>query len=164
MKKIILGLFILIALKGFPQKTSQEISTYYLIRHAEKELTEENPELTEEGRARAKRWSEIFKNIAFDAIYSTDYLRTKSTAEPTANSQNLRITLYHPSKIDVNKFLTKTKGKTVLIVGHSNTIPAFVNQLTGKKKYFDIEDDKFGNLYIVEIFKNIKATKLLHID
>jgi len=166
MKRLILGIVIgLITLNLFSQEGNQELSTYYLIRHAEKQIVNNpNPELTDEGILRAENWAVIFKDIKFDAVYSTDYLRTIGTAQPTAKSQNLDITLYQPTKMDMKQFLKDTKGKTILIVGHSNTIPAMVNKLIGDEKYKDIEDNNFGNLYIVEISKVIKTDKLLHLN
>lgn len=159
-KSVLIFCFLLIVTSLF----SQKISTYYFIRHAEKQMVNnQNPELTEAGILRAENWANIFKDIKFDAVYSTDYLRTKATAQPTAISQSLEIILYHPSKIDIDNFLKETEGKTVLIVGHSNTIPGFVNNLIGINKYANIEDDNFGNLYIVEFGEGIKTDKLLHL-
>ncbi|MBN2235950.1 MAG: histidine phosphatase family protein, partial [Bacteroidales bacterium] len=94
-----------------------------------------------EGRERAENWAAVFKDVHFDAIYSTNYIRTVSTAEPTAKSQKLKVFLYHPTKIDFKKFLKEIQGKTVLIVGHSNTIPGFANSLIEREKYSQIEDD-----------------------
>lgn len=129
-------------------------STYYFIRHAEKDRSDpsdKNPHLTEIGKARANHWSEILGNVKFDAVYSTDYNRTKETAEPTAAKNHLEIILYDPNTIDAKVFKEENKGKTVLIVGHSNTTPAFVNSILGSKKYEDIDDSNNGNLYIVTI-------------
>ena len=89
--------------------------------------------------------------MKLDAVYSTNYNRTKETAKPTAASQHLKVTLYHPLKIDYTAFKKETKGKTVLIVGHSNTIPNFVNALIGKNKYKQIADNNNANLYIVTL-------------
>ncbi|PKP32030.1 MAG: phosphoglycerate mutase [Bacteroidetes bacterium HGW-Bacteroidetes-17] len=166
MKRLLLGIVIgLITLSLFSQEEHKELSTYYLIRHAEKQIVNNpNPELTDEGILRAEKWALIFKDIKFDAVYSTDYLRTIATAQPTAQSQNLEIFLYHPIKMDIKQFLKETEGKTVLMVGHSNTIPAFVNKLIEKEKYKDIPDENFGNLYIVEFSNNMITDKLLHLD
>ena len=162
MKKFILCFVFLLSIQfSFAQK----LSTYYLIRHAEKEITDDpNPALTEEGRERAENWAAVFRDVQFDAIYSTNYIRTVSTAEPTAHRQKLKIILYHPTKIDFQKFIKETKGKTVLIVGHSNTIPGFANSLIGREKYNQIEDDNNANLYIIEKSRNSISDKLLHIN
>lgn len=142
-----------------------EISTYYFIRHAEKVSSEDlNPELSIKGELRAKKWAEIFSQISFDAIFSTDYIRTRSTALPTAQSKDLELILYHPGKIDFVKFISETKGKTVLVVGHSNTTPEFVNKLIGTEKYKLIEHNNYGNLYIVEITDSSISDKVLIIQ
>lgn len=153
-----------ICLSAFSQD-EQSINTYYLIRHAEKVVSKNsNPDLTDVGKLRAEKWVQIFKNIQFDAIYSTNYIRTMSTAKPIATAQNLEITKYHPVNINFEKFLKSTNGKTVLIVGHSNTIPGFVNKLIGAEKYPQMEDDNNSNLYIIEISGSYKTDKLLFIN
>ena len=149
--------------------TTPEIvtSTYYFIRHAEKDRSDSsdrNPHLTEIGQARANHWSEILGNVKFDAIYSTDYNRTKETAQPTASKNHLDITIYDPNNIDAASFQAVTKGKTVLIVGHSNTTPAFVNKILGHKKYEDIDDSNNGNLYIVNVTGNVITDQVLTIN
>ncbi|MFD2823858.1 SixA phosphatase family protein [Lacinutrix iliipiscaria] len=148
-------------------ETSSETSTYYFIRHAEKDrsnASEKNPHLTEIGKARAEHWSAVLSSIHFDAVYSTDYHRTRETALPTATKNNLELSLYRPKHIDLKNFLKETKGKTVLIVGHSNTIPHFVNDVIGEKKYVDIEDDNNGNLYIVTIINKSISDQVLLIN
>jgi phosphohistidine phosphatase SixA len=118
-------------------KTDTDTTLYYLIRHAEKDTLdpkEENPQLTDKGKKRAEKWAEIFKNIKFDAVYSTDFTRTRLTAEPSAKANNLDIILYKPNSINIDTFKSETKGKTILIVGHSNSTPKFANDLLDKKK------------------------------
>jgi broad specificity phosphatase PhoE len=149
------------------KEDSKDITTYYLIRHAEKDRsdsTNNNPKLKETGRIRAENWSNILKHIPFDAVYSTNYNRTKETAQPTSTKNGLELTIYNADKINVESFLTDTKGKTVLIVGHSNTIPQFVNSIIGSNKYKDIEDRNNGNLYIVTIIDGKKSDQLLTIN
>jgi len=147
--------------------TKVETSVYYLIRHAEKDRSDEtnnNPNLTEEGNERAEYWARVFKNVDFDAVYSTDYNRTRETATPTASANQLEITSYHPTQLDHNNFLKDTKGKTVLIVGHSNTTPAFANKLLNEEKFESIDDDNNGNLYIITITGDSKNAQLLTIN
>ena len=47
------------------------------------------------------------------------------------------------------------KGKTILVVGHSNTIPTFTNRISNKNIYNDIEDNNNSNLYVVNICDGI---------
>jgi len=84
-------------------------------------------------------------------VYSTDYNRTKQTAQPIAEKNNLGITIYNPSELNSEEFKKATKGKTVLVVGHSNTTPMFVNAVIGSEKYESIDDSNNANLYIVTI-------------
>jgi broad specificity phosphatase PhoE len=131
-----------------------ESSTFYFIRHAEKDRTnmdDRDPKLKEEGLLRAAKWSLVLQHVKFDAVYSTDYNRTKQTAQPTAEKNGLELTMYDPSNLDGKAFLEANRGKTVLVVGHSNTTPAFVNAILGEQKYQDIADDNNANLYIVTI-------------
>ncbi|MFK7832542.1 MAG: histidine phosphatase family protein [Winogradskyella sp.] len=168
MKKIILILLItLIAFPSCKEKTENSnedvIATYYLIRHAEKDRGDKinkDPHLIQVGRQRAKAWQKHFKDIKFDDVYSTDYNRTKETALPTAKANNLIIQLYDPFAIDMKAFMEKTKGKTVLIVGHSNTTPKFVNDLIGEEKYDDIQDFNNANLYKVVVTKEGVTSEL----
>tara|TARA_R110002072_G_scaffold125944_2_gene262476 strand:+ start:157835 stop:158356 length:522 start_codon:yes stop_codon:yes gene_type:complete len=130
-------------------------TTYYLIRHAEKDRnTTDNPELTEEGKKRAAHWADHFKNIDLDAVYSTNYKRTLATAAPTAQKKGLTVQQYDPTKLYDENFQKATFGKNVLIVGHSNTTPAFVNTILGDHRYGDIPDTENGMLYTVWVHDN----------
>ncbi|AUC84216.1 phosphoglycerate mutase [Polaribacter sp. ALD11] len=147
--------------------TSNETTTYYLIRHAEKDRTDEtnrNPDLNENGLKRAENWAKYFDKIDIDAVYSTDYNRTQQTAKPTAESKELNIINYDPKKMNDSIFEQATKGKTVLVVGHSNTTPAFVNSLLGEKKYEDMDDHNNASLYIVTIIGDKKTSIVEKID
>ncbi|MFV8366321.1 histidine phosphatase family protein [Flavobacterium sp. XS1P27] len=148
MKKylIIIALFVLQISFG-----QQSTTTYYFIRHAEKVDNSQNPDLSDIGLERANLWNKIFSEISFDEIYSTDYKRTIQTATPTATTKKIQIKLYNPKTIAIESFQKETLGKKVLIIGHSNTTPNFVNQIINQKIYADIEDTTFGNLYIVTI-------------
>jgi len=155
-KYIILLLVLTISLSSCAQETEApaETSTFYFIRHAEKDRSNEenrDPKLIEAGLLRAAKWSLVLQNVKFDAVYSTDYNRTKQTAQPTAEMNGLTLTMYDPSNLDGKAFLEVNKGKKVLVVGHSNTTPAFVNAILGNEKYPDMADDNNGSLYIVTV-------------
>ena len=148
MKKYLLIIALFVLQISFGQ---QSTTTYYFIRHAEKVDNSQNPDLSEIGLERANLWNKIFSEISFDEIYSTDYKRTIQTATPTATTKKIQIKLYNPKTIAIESFKKETLGKKVLIIGHSNTTPNFVNQIINQKIYADIEDTTFGNLYIVTI-------------
>ncbi len=145
------------------ENTTSDVTTYYFIRHAEKDRTdptEGNPHLTEKGHVRAQNWDTVLQHVAFDAVYATDYYRTKETGQRIADRNKLDITIYTTEPYFDDVFKTATKGKTVLVVGHSNTSPEFVNAVLGTKKYDHMEDDNNGNLYIVTL-NNGNATDML---
>lgn len=147
--------------------TKTETTTYYFIRHAEKDRsdkTNKNPHLTEVGKTRAQHWNAILSHVTFDAIYSTNYNRTKETAQPTATKNNLEVTIYNPRNLNDKVFIEETKGKTVLIVGHSNTTPMFVNAVIGTKKHKQIDDNNNSNLYIVTIMNDKISDQVLVIN
>jgi len=164
MKKLILTfIFLSLSLISY----AQEITTYYLIRHAEKlriDKTDKNPNLNFNGYKRAEAWKDVFSDVPFDAIYSTDYNRTKLTAKPTATSKNLPILLYNPNTMYSEAFQNNTKGKTVLVVGHSNTTNVFANKILGIEKYKEIKDNNNSNLYIVTISDGKISSILLKIN
>jgi broad specificity phosphatase PhoE len=149
------------------QEETNSTTTYYLIRHAEKDRSDESdhdPNLKEAGLQRAENWSKVFENVDFDAIYSTDYNRTQQTAEPTAKLQELEIQSYDPRNLFSEEFAETTNGKTVLIVGHSNTTPAFVNAILGEEKYENMDDHNNGSLYIITISEGNKIDQVLNIN
>ncbi|MDG5491741.1 histidine phosphatase family protein [Psychroserpens sp. SPM9] len=169
MKSLITLILVLtLSIPALAQEENQsETTTYYFIRHAEKDRsdkTNRNPDLTEAGKERAIHWSEILQHVKFDAVYSTKYNRTIQTATPTAKKNNLEVSHYDPRTLYSEDFAKATKGKTVLVVGHSNTTPAFVNSVLKQKKYEDIDDNNNGNLYIVTISNGLILDQVLTIN
>lgn len=148
-------------------QNTDNITTYYFIRHAEKDRSnpsEKNPHLTAVGHQRAADWNDILQHITFDAVYATDYHRTKETAQPVAEKNNLQLTIYNTKAYYNEAFKLATQGKTVLVVGHSNTTPEFVNAVIGRNKYGPIDDANNGNLYIVTISDAFTNATLLTIN
>jgi broad specificity phosphatase PhoE len=160
MKKIIVFLLFFCLQISLGQNT---ITQYYFIRHAEKADSSKNPDLSEKGLERAQEWKTLFSEINFDAVYSTDFNRTLQTIQPIVAGNNQLLKIYNPKMIDIEAFKKETHGKTILIVGHSNTIPNMINQIIKENKYTNIEENEFGNLYIVTLFENQIVSQLLHL-
>jgi broad specificity phosphatase PhoE len=161
--KIMKKLFIIILLAPLVS-FGQDITTYYLIRHAEKnitDLTNKNPHLTEKGKQRAISWVSIFKNIQFDKIYSTNLHRTIETARPIALERGISIQKYDPKQLYNEAFKKRNKGKTILVVGHSNTTPVLANKILEKEYYSEIDESIHGNLYILQVFNDNNVTSQL---
>ena len=164
MKKFLLIIFVFTL---FIACTSDKTTTYYLIRHAEKDrtnTTNKNPNLNSNGVIRAEKWAKHFENIVLDAVYSTDYNRTQQTAAPTAKSKDLIVQSYNSSKMYDSIFKKNTKGKTVLVVGHSDTTPVFANIILGQKKYKNMADNDNASLYIVTVVNDKKSSEIKKVN
>lgn len=162
-KYIISSFFLLFILSC--NYTKENCTNIYLIRHAEKirsDKNEKDPLLNKTGLLRAQKWSEIFEKIEIDKILSTNTKRTISTVIPTSTEKKIEIEIYSPDKIDYESFLKENKGRKVLIVGHSNTIPETTNKLIKNNFYSDIEDNNNSNLYYVNICNGIISHELLY--
>ena len=125
----------------------------YLIRHAEKDRSDplnKNPHLNEKGIERSLLWNGYFENKEVNSIYSTNYNRTIETVLPVSLAKGIKPIIYSASNINYESFLKKEKGNTVIVVGHSNTIPGFVNKLIEDDYYKQINDTVNSNLYIVK--------------
>ena len=81
-----------------------------------------------------------------------------------ANEKNIEIELYSPSDIEYDKFIKLNAGEITLVVGHSNTVPDFVNELINNKYYDHIEDLNNSNLYTVSICGSNVTHELIKVD
>jgi broad specificity phosphatase PhoE len=132
--------------------SSCKSTTYYLSRHAERAGTMSNdPQLTAEGQKQALDLRDYLRGKNIKGIYSTNFARTKATAQPTSEWYSLPINLYSPngasSMIDS---LKATNKNNILIVGHSNTVDDLVNRLTGANSMTDLPETEYGSLFIVK--------------
>lgn len=143
MKKLLLLITVFI----FQINFSQEITTIYMIRHAEKDTIGSNPELSEKGVKHALAWAKYFEDIPIDYFYTTITRRTQQTCASVAASKQKSIQFYKIPDFTLKEVIEKHKGKTVLIVGHGNTIPNQINVLLGNEKYKHIKESDFDNLY-----------------
>ena len=165
MIRILLAGLVLIGLQSivFAQNES-EIFSIYLVRHAEKEAganDPEDPSLSSCGELRAQALAKILGDIRLEKIYSTPYERTLSTARPIAQSKQLEIEIYDPSRLgEFSKLLLDTQ-QDALVVGHSNTKGVLAGLLAGKsEEAFD--EDIYDRLYQVVISGKQARLNLLH--
>jgi len=131
--------------------------TYYVVRHAEKEapqgtetMMNNNPPLSEPGKQRAEALKEELKTKKIGYLFSTNTVRTLSTAEPVKNYFNLVPEIYGP--VPDQSFISRLLSlkKNALIVGHSNTVDDIVNKLCGSVKIpNDLPDTAYDNLFVI---------------
>lgn len=134
--------------------TSCTTTKIYMVRHAEKFDMSIDPPLSESGKARALKLKELLADKKIDVIYATSYQRTKLTAKPLADATGVAITEYESGQKFCEE-LKKLKGKTVLVVGHSNRLPQIIECLTGDK--LDIAEETYDNFFEITI-RDGKAT------
>ena len=129
---------------------SAKATTIYLVRHAEKAGTSGDVELSEAGQKRAECLARTLSDANLQAVYTTEYKRTKNTAAPAAAKAGITPTVI--SGADTKGLvaaLLKENGKSVLVVGHSNTVPMVIEALGAGK--VNIKDEEYDHLYVVTI-------------
>jgi broad specificity phosphatase PhoE len=132
-----------------------------LVRHAEKGATPPaDPPLTDAGRARADALVTVLENARVDAIITTQYERSRKTAEPLAAAQRVTPMVVHAGDDtaaharDVADVVGRQPaGRLVVIVGHSNTLPAIVRALGGPALP-DLCDAEYATLLTLIIAPN----------
>ena len=132
--------------------------TIYITRHAEKaqqgtSMSSDVP-LSEAGVHRAEELKKLLFNKKIAYIFSTDKIRTRSTAKPLSDALGIPVELYNNDTMP--RFIDRVKAlkKNVLIIGHSNTIDDLANTLCGEKKVpTDFAETDYNNLLIVKIKK-----------
>jgi 2,3-bisphosphoglycerate-dependent phosphoglycerate mutase len=137
--------------------------TIILVRHAEKDTSatavKADPDLSDIGRKRAERLSEILLKYNPRQIFSTRYRRTRMTAEPLANNIfadfRLQTQIYDFDKSEeFAAQLLSSNIKCVVVFGHSNTTPALANLLIKQNKYKDLTDAEYDKIFIIKVKKN----------
>lgn len=121
----------------------------FVIRHFEKE-TGNDPALTAVGQANAQLLADRLANERIVAVYSTDTKRTGATALPTATRYGLTVTYYPPTDYNGLAARVRENGGSVLIVGHSNTVPDIVERLSGKPQP-TMDESRYGDLFVVDL-------------
>lgn len=152
MKKMNLYYLALI-LATFPAVNSFAVpTTLILSRHAEKGVGD-NPDLTKEGKIRAKALTKLKHLYSISQVYSTNTKRTVATAEPIAKEMNLKVNTTFGGKQfeDILADIAKNHaGRTVLVVGHSDTVPEFLNFLTKSKAFKELDINDYTNLFVIQ--------------
>jgi phosphohistidine phosphatase SixA len=140
--------------------------TLYLVRHAEKAATPVNePPLTAEGQQRAQALSDSLRNKNIGFIYSTNTLRTRSTAEPLSRAIGVPIKPYSTDTLwEVARYLTKQHRTNGVVVGHSNTLLPLLDQLPVTHQKKEIPDSDYDNLFVVTIKRRFLRPPLIRLE
>ena len=149
--------------------------TVFLVRHAEKEdEPKQDPPLKKEGVLRSQELARLLGAAGVKTIITSQFARTKQTAEALAakagltvtsislksNPTNSRLIAEESTAEVVNKILERG-GESVLVVGHSNSVPDVIKMLGGDTVPA-IDERKFDDLFIVTVYAKGKA-RVVHL-
>ena len=134
--------------------SSADALTFIVVRHAEKATDDpRDPALDAAGQARAAALATRLQARDIVAAYATDLRRTVQTAQPTAQAHAIEVTRYDaatPAARFAARLRQQHASGTVLVVGHSNTVPGIVSALC-QCAVAAIDDSDYGNLYEITI-------------
>lgn len=130
----------------------QEPKTVYIVRHAEKILEGDDPGLSVAGTARSKKLAQILEKKEIQHIFSTNTIRTKTTAKPLADAVGLTIEIYDAKNLeDLVRELRERTGN-IIVVGHSNTVNHLANYFVGSgEKYPELQDIEYDFIFEVSL-------------
>ncbi|HLM66772.1 MAG TPA: phosphoglycerate mutase family protein, partial [Longimicrobium sp.] len=145
-----------------PTSAGQDSTVVVLVRHAEKAPVEGNdPPLSEAGEARARALAQTLAGMRFDAVIATERQRTQATVRPLAQAQGLtpQIVALGTAHVDsVVAAVRRHAGRTVLVVGHSNTVPRIAHALGGPRLR-DFCEPEYAHLFVM-VLKDGAAPRL----
>jgi 2,3-bisphosphoglycerate-dependent phosphoglycerate mutase len=136
-------------------------TTIFLVRHAEKVTTDpadQDPELTAAGLKRAQALQQYLADTPVDAFFSTPYKRTQKTLSFLTQGRPVQFYDAHDFKGLRARVLGDFKGKTVVIVGHSNTLLPIIEAFGAKKPLEQIGENQYDDLFRLKISPRGKAT------
>ena len=136
-------------------RTKPSVTTVYLVRHAEKDSTADraDPTLSAVGLVRAQALSQLLARRHPVAIFTTDTKRTRATLAPLAAAAKLEPQVYNPRETTALAVRIRQEyaGKTVVVVGHSNTLLPLIESLGGTPPVETIGDNEYDYLFTVRI-------------
>ena len=121
----------------------------FLVRHADRSGNDDV--LSDAGKQRAQTLMHVLEQVQLDAIFSTDYARTRETVKPLARGQKLDINIYDPADLNglIATIQSQYAGGRVLVVGHSNTIPQTINALGVQPALENLDHGAYDDLFMV---------------
>jgi broad specificity phosphatase PhoE len=130
--------------------------TVILVRHAEKADQSADPVLSEAGQARAEALAARLSTVSVDLILTSPLQRTGLTATPVAEANGLQLQAIsleggahaHVAAM-VERIKVQPEDATVLVVGHSNTIPLIARALGQSTP--DIADCEYDRLLTIQL-------------
>lgn len=136
--------------------TPAQTLTIIVVRHAEKAAGTGDVPLSEAGRVRAAALAAALEDADVRQVITTPLTRTKQTAAPLAAALGLQpVEVGFDGGFDVHaravaERAVRTAGGAVLVVGHSNTVPAILAAL-GAPRLPDLCESVYDGLYVLTV-------------
>lgn len=155
---------------AFSPQDDFKMTTVFLVRHAERAAApREDPPLLETGIARAQLLARMLGKSGIKAIYTSQFLRTKATAEPLAKQLgiasvaiSLKMSASNPREVsaesikEIAEKIYQRPGENALVIGHSNSVPDVIKALGGDVAPV-IDEKEFDDLFVVTVYSKGKA-------
>lgn len=144
-------------------------TTVIVVRHAEKQLEREDPPLSVIGRQRAAELARALHDLQISGLYASQYRRAIETLEPLAETIGIEVRRVPLESTDLSgqlramaeRILKDHRGSTVVVSGHSNTVPELVRAL-GVADPPALEESDYDDLFVVSVAADGSA-RLLHL-
>jgi len=152
-RSLIVGLLLLPGLAATAPREYRcdgPVTTIMIVRHADRAGSADS--LSAAGVVRASDLAQATKMASLRAIYVSDTRRARDTAAAVAAMTHLAPETYPAKECDalVKRILHDHLGESVLVVGHSNTVPLLI-AAAGGPKIADLDEKEFDGLYVVVV-------------
>jgi broad specificity phosphatase PhoE len=163
----LLILAISLALAGPVAAEEGDRMVVYLVRHAEKAAEpRRDPGLTPAGEARARALAERMADAGLDGVVTSQFRRARATAAPTAAALGLEPVVvpyrWRKSESHGAEVAAAVRGRfaggAVLVVGHSDTVPAIVAALGGPELERLCEPTEYAALFTLVVVDGAETT------
>ena len=151
MKRVMIAIA-LAAIVLFTPAVSLAQKLVFVVRHAERADTgmqaQTDPPLSAAGESRAQKLAAMLADAGVKDVFATEFKRTQDTAKPLAMKTGVAVE--QVGSKDTTLLIAKIKSHpndVVLVVGHSNTLPAILKALVGVD--MAIADNEYDNLFVV---------------
>jgi phosphohistidine phosphatase SixA len=134
--------------------------TVIVVRHAEKDASGDprDPSLSAAGAERAHALAKLLAPAGVDALFASEYKRTRETLAPLAQLCEKPVTAVpagKPAEL-LAALEALPAGSVAVVAGHSNTVPALVRALgatptgtsTGPQGEM-LADDAYGRMFVL---------------
>lgn len=157
---LLISLLLALAASAHPA-VKPPVTTIYIVRHAEKDPAAgaDDPALSPAGEARARLLAQRLARYHPAALFTTDTRRTRATLAPLAQAVGLvpeRYSAQDPDSLAIHLY-RDFAGKTVVVVGHSNTLLPLLKALGVQTTITEIKDAEYNYLFKVELRPNEPA-------